>query len=182
MLLSREQMFEQWRLRHCFKTPLETGIEYCGTDSSELLESTGMNDWYLDYLDRAPVEAIETSDIHALIGLSRWGVDGAWRLDFPEGCRRIVSLSVEGAPLQVRIVGPDSREAILQCSPFATAGRLSPIAVRSRDGSMVLYAGKGAKPVVTECIAVMLPPEGFYRITPRGLSMIGGPDSGNKLI
>ncbi len=171
--LTHSEMLAQWKLRRVLE-PLRddcAAVRRDGIDLDRLL-ALEMRDWYLQLLDTAPAELTGVTDIAADVDVVMQP-DGSGVVALPEGCRRVVAVTMKGWRRGATVVtDPDSPLAMLQTCRHSRGGTVMPVAVV--DGSVLrLYTPPdGDAAEITELKCVMEPPEGVYRMDERALSSI----------
>lgn len=171
MVLTHTEMLGRWML-HCGYEPLRADATVVRADGIDLerLMAQRMRRWYLDLLDTAPVELLETDDIAAQLQAAR-GADGCARLTLPDECRRLISIRMSGWARNATVVAADSPVARRQCNPMTRGGAAAPVAVV--EGREVwLYSPAGSNLNIESAVVVMRPPADTYRLDERALSLI----------
>lgn len=171
MTLTHSEMLSRWML-HCGFEPLRADAAVVRTDGIDLerLMAQQMRQWYLDLLDTAPVEMLETDDIAAQLDVTTDG-DGVGRVALPADCRRLISIRVKGWSRDATIVDAGSALARRQCNRLTRGGSACPVAV-VEGRRVALYSLAGDTAVVESAMAVMRPADDVYRLDERALSLI----------
>jgi hypothetical protein len=168
--LSTDEMLSQWRMRRALE-PLRSDctverIDGIDLDSFLMME---MRDWYLNLLDTAPPHLLTLTDITSKVSLSK-NDDLSATIRLPQGCRRVIELTLDCSPVPIKITPPDTPLAICQQNPFCQSGAVSPIAIHSNN-SLIIHAGSDNFNIV-QLLCVMEPDEGLYELDEAALSLI----------
>jgi len=164
-------MLGRWML-HCGFEPLRADAAVVRADGIDLekLMAQRMRQWYLDLLDTAPVELLETDDIAGNLTVTVLA-DGSGLIMLPEECRRLLSIRLEGWTRNAAIVSAGSAAARRQCNLMTRAGASCPVAVA--DGREIrLFSPVAGRATVASAIAVMRPEPDIYRLDERALALI----------
>lgn len=175
MKLTDAQMMTLWRRAQ--------GLEAARSDCSiEVFEGydisssliTAMRQWYLNLLDTAPLQHLQTTDISSQIILTNIAA-GVWQFTLASDVRRLISMQIEGCSHATNILSYDEaqRQIALCTNRYSRNGIANPLAVR--QGSVVtLYCrtSNGEQPVITSSIAVTDPGDEWYIFNESALSLI----------
>lgn len=168
--LSTDEMLSQWRMRRALE-PLRSDCtveRIDGIDLDSFLKME-MRDWYLNLLDTAPLHLLTLTDIASKVSLSK-NDDLSATIHLPQGCRRVIELTLDCSPVPIKITPPDTPLAICQQNPFSQSGAVSPIAIHSYN-SLIIHAGSDNFNIV-QLLCVMEPDDGFYELDEAALSLI----------
>lgn len=168
--LSTDEMLSQWRMRRALE-PLRSDCtveRIDGIDLDSFLKME-MRDWYLNLLDTAPIHLLTLTDITSMVSLSK-NKDRSVVIRLPQGCRRVIELTLDCSPVPIKITPPDTPLAICQQNPFSRSGIVSPIAIHSHD-NLIIHAGSDDFNIV-QLLCVMEPDDGFYELDEAALSLI----------
>ncbi len=168
--LSTDEMLSQWRMRRALE-PLRSDctIERIdGIDIDTFLKME-MRDWYLNLLDTAPAHLLMLTDITSNVSVSR-NNDQSAIITLPQGCRRVIQLSIDCCDNPVEIVAADSPLAMCQLNPFSRSGSIAPVAIVHHD-RVIIYAGSNNFNI-SHMLCIMEPDDGFYELDEAALSLI----------
>ena len=168
--LSTDEMLSQWRMRRALE-PLRSDCtveRIDGIDLDSFLKME-MRDWYLNLLDTAPLHLLTLTDIASKVSLSK-NDDLSATIRLPQGCRRVIELTLDCSPVPIKITPPDTPLAICQQNPFSQSGAVSPIAIHNNN-SLIIHAGSDNFNIV-QLLCVMEPDDGFYELDEAALSLI----------
>ena len=168
--LSTDEMLSQWRMRRALE-PLRSDCtveRIDGIDLDSFLKME-MRDWYLNLLDTAPLHLLTLTDIASKVSLSK-NKDLSATIHLPQGCRRVIELTLDCSPVPIKITPPDTPLAICQQNPFSQSGAVSPIAIHSNN-SLIIQAGSDNFNIA-QLLCVMEPDEGLYELDEAALSLI----------
>lgn len=170
--LTHEEMLAQWKLRRAL-LPLRLDCEVTRRDTVDVdrLAALEMRDWYLRLLDTAPVELTGVTDLAGEVAVTAVD-DGTATVVLPPGCRRVVSVEMEGWERPATVVAdPASPVARLQTSRYSRGGAARPVAVVEGD-TLRLYTPVNASARLVSLKCVTEPADGSYRMDERALSLI----------
>lgn len=178
LTLSTPEMLSQWRLRRQLE-PLRSDCTVLRSDGIDLerLLTAEMRDWYLTLLDTAPLEMLAVTDIAGETALQVNGSDNCHAtVLLPERCRRVVSVMLGNWQRPAVVTAPGSVLARCQDSPYSRASAHSPVAVLE-PGQLRLYGGIDpfSPPEIASLKCVLVPPDGYYVLDERALSLIPTP-------
>lgn len=176
--LTEDELLQRVRLARCMEPPAES-------DTIIIREDAPVADLWLKATLRMRYEKMMTADDPSALPLTDCtatatveaspGDRTRCELYLPPRAVRAVSVRLRGWLADAKTVPPDSEEAADQTSEYGRAGRCRPIAVDHGDGHLTLYGGfEGATPAAERIMAVALPPEGEYILTPAMLHSLAG--------
>lgn len=168
--LSTDEMLSQWRMRRALE-PLRSDCtveRIDGIDLDSFLKME-MRDWYLNLLDTAPIHLLTLTDITSKVSLSK-NKDRSVAICLPQGCRRVIELTLDCSPVPIKITTADTPLAICQQNPFSQSGTVSPIAIHCHD-RLIVHAGSDDFNIV-QLLCIMEPDDGFYELDEAALSLI----------
>jgi len=178
MTYTEDELLRLWMLRRGLE-PLRADAAVTRTDGIDLerLERVAMKTWYLDMLDTAPLEMLETDDITASVVVKPL-TDGSVVMTLPDNCVRVVEVKLAGWERPATLISDTGHPlALRQHNPMTRAGICHPVAVAEGRGCLRLYSLRnGIVPQAERVLAVTEPPQGYYRLNPRAVGMIPAAD------
>lgn len=180
-VLSESEMLQLWR-RLKLLEPLRDDCVVERTDgvALDVLLANEMRAWYLERLLTEPISRLPLSDISQSVVPTRTS-DGAGLLDLPADCLRLAAVHCKGWHSDALLIednDPDAKvdaelagEALAQANPFARGRCSRPVAIHS-PGQLRLYTPPAGPIVIDRLLAVTLPPDGTYPLSPFLLSQL----------
>lgn len=170
-VLDREEILTRWKLLHGWE-PLSCGV--CGGASdvkTDEMLAARIDAWLWHCLTTMPASSLPVDEIAGECSVESFaGTDGAGgyvSLRLPGRCVRVVSVRLSGWSCPaVPVTDAKGAVACRQLNPFSAATAALPVAI-DRGDELHLYPAAGAPLSVR---AVMLPPDGIYRLTPAMLA------------
>ncbi|MDE6403653.1 MAG: hypothetical protein K2K86_07580 [Muribaculaceae bacterium] len=168
------ELIAEWKMRKGL-VPLRVDAAVTRHDAFEIDEYAArvIREWYEELLDTADVSLLDVEDITERVDIEDFS-DGVAVMRLPDGCRRLVEVTMEQWRCPATIVGDlDSELALRQRSVFGRGGACCPVAVTEGAGRVRLYSFRGAvTPSPVRVLGVMSQPEGVIRCSPRALSLL----------
>lgn len=165
--LSSDELLERWKLGHYYE-PLRTDCQLTvtmGIDLDALLKLR-MRERYISLLLSEPNPELPVTDLTPDLTLTR-APDGAGLVSRPADCLRVVLVKCQGWMKPARILtDPDSAEARAQASPMAHGGCYDPVAIVFDDSILLYTPPADSEPRLEKLLAVTLPPDDTYVLTP----------------
>lgn len=175
MLLTHDQMMAHWRRAHGYEPErADCSVEvFDGVDATPRL-ALEMRQWYLDLLDNAPVTLLCPHDVAGTE--AREVRSGVWALALPAAARRVLSLTVAGSAVPVRVLSHDRdrgtaawrRLRCLLTNPYAPAPQ-QPLAIA--DGSQIMVYCP-TRPQVTAIRVINDPGDEVYEFDESALGLL----------
>lgn len=168
--LSAEAMLDLWML-HSTCEPLRTDAAVTRSYAVDFrtLMAGRMRAWYIATLLNAPPEVLPLTDIASSLSVVRTP-SGAGVAELPAGVLRVVSVEAADWAMPALVTSdPSSPLARSQASPYSCGRSVRPVVVVS--GS-VMRVFSPPEQGLSSVLAVMLPPEGTYRITDAMIPLI----------
>jgi hypothetical protein len=175
MKLTDAQMLALWRRAQNLEPERsDCSIEvFEGYDITSAL-NTAMRQWYLNLLDTAPLQYLQTTDISTQINLKQIAT-GVWQCSLNANVRRLISLQIEGCTHTTTIINHDNaqREIALNTNRYSRRGTANPAAVQ-QGKTITLYCktSDGAAPAIAGATAIVDPGDEWYVFDESALSLI----------
>lgn len=168
--LDTAAMLALWKRAHGYE-PSRTDSTVTRVDGPDIdsLLTLEMRQWYIKALMELPPHMLPLSDIASLVTPVASPL-GAASVTLPEGCLRVISVSMSHWHRPVAAFhSPDSTEALAQANIYARGGNCRPIAVL--DQSTLTLIPDGGE--VTRLLCVMTPnDDSTFILTPAMLSTL----------
>lgn len=173
MLLTQQQMLEQWMARRLL-LPMrnDAGIEREYGIDIEAMCRRQMRGWYLGLLASAPVEMLIAEEIAGELQLT---VDdnAVGHVTLPDNIVRVLTVQCDTWEAPAILTTPDTNLALMQRSYYSRGGAMTPVAIH--DGNMLrLYSfdDQPDNPHLSLLRVIRAPADGSYLLTERALSTI----------
>lgn len=172
IILSREEMLREWKLRKGMIPFSTSSLQLTRADSGnidDMLQSE-IDDWYAELLSREAPELLPQRDFSSEVNLIN-NEDLSVDIELPDEAVRVVSIKMSGWRRPARIIeDSDSALARLQTSRYVSGKTSDPIAVK-RGRRLTLYSKSDAGEL-TEFICVAPPSDGSYEMARQLLKSI----------
>lgn len=175
MKLTDTQMLALWRRAQNLEAARnDCSIEvFEGYDIASAL-NTAMRQWYLNLLDTAPLQYLQTTDITSQINLTNIA-PGVWQFTLGESVRRLISLQISGCTHATSILPADAaqRQIALSTNRYSCAGTANPVATQlNRTITLLCRTADGKAPTILSSVAVVDPGDEWYVFDESALSLI----------
>lgn len=168
------ELVVEWKTRNGL-TPLRVDAAVTRHDAFEIDEYAArvIRQWYEELLDTADVALLDVDDITDRVTIDEYA-GGVAVMRLPEGCRRLVEVTMsQWRGPATMVTDPGSEAALRQRSVYTRGGACRPVAVLKGARRVRLYSFRGTgTPTAVRVLAVMTPPDGVIRCSPRALASL----------
>ena len=167
-----QQLIDEWKLRRGLE-PVRSDAAFHRFDALDIdaYIARRVDAWYHSLLDSGPLTHLVVHDIAPFLEpVSLSPSRGVYIL--PDGCRRIVAVTVAPEAPDAIIAAPGSPLALRQECPFCRGEGGAPVAV-AHSGRLIVYGRSIPSGGTLHHVgAVLTPPEGVYELSPEALDSI----------